>query len=183
MAKALPATKVITGKVRFSYAHVFKPASIIEGGDLKYSVAILIDKKDKETLAKINKALEAAKQAGAAMWGGKVPAILKMPLRDGDEERGDQEEYKGCYFLNAASNQKPGVVNSNLDPILDPSEFYSGCYGKASLNFYAFNQAGNRGIAVGLNNLMKTADGVSLSGLSDPRSDFADEVEDDDDLF
>ena len=85
-------TKVITGKVRFSYAHVFEPASI-NGGDEKYSVSILIDKNDTKTISDINKAVEAAKQAGIAKFGGKIPQNLKLPLRDGDTEREDDENY------------------------------------------------------------------------------------------
>lgn len=182
--KKVPATKVITGKVRFSYAHVFKPAAIVEGADPKYSVAILIKKTDKETLKKIKDAVEAAKQAAAPMWGGKIPANLKLPLRDGDEDRSDQPEYEGCYFLNASSNQKPGIIDADKCEIMDQSEFYSGCYGRASLNFFAFNQAGNRGIAVGLNNLQKLADGEPLAGRNRPEDDFGDDEEyEDDDLL
>ena len=179
--KPTPATKVITGLVRFSYAHVFKPVAIVDGADPKYSVAILIRKNDKETLKKINAAIEAAKQAGAPLWGGKIPSNLKLPLRDGDEERSDQPEYEGCYFLNASSTQKPGIIDENKDEILDTTEFYSGCYGRASLNFFAFNQAGNRGIAVGLNNLQKLKDGEPLAGRARAEDDFDDEYADDDD--
>jgi hypothetical protein len=165
-------TKVITGKVRLSYAHLFKPQAISEGQDPKYSVCLLIPKSDRTTLVKIKKAIEAAKQAGISKWGGKIPANLKMPLRDGDEERPDQEEYVGCYFVNATSKQKPGIVDKQLNEILDSTEVYSGCYARASINFYAFNQAGNKGIACGLNNIQKLEDGDYLGGRSRPEDDF-----------
>lgn len=165
-------TKVITGKVRFSYAHVFEPSAINEGDDKKYSVAILIPKKDKETIKKIEKAVAAAKEAGKVKFGGKIPAGLKVPLRDGDIDREDDENYKGCYFINASSKSKPGVVDQDLNPILDKEEFYSGCYGRASLNFYAFNVSGNRGVACGLNNLQKLEEGLKLSGGSSASDDF-----------
>ncbi len=174
-------TKVITGKVRLSYAHLFKPQAISEGADPKYSVCLLIPKSDKKTLKKINDAVEAAKQAGASKWGGKIPANLKLPLRDGDEERADQEEYVGHYFVNATSKQKPGVVDRQLNEILDSTEVYSGCYARASINFYAFNQAGNRGIACGLNNIQKLEDGDYLGGRSRPEDDF-DALDDEDDI-
>ena len=176
------ATRVVTGIVRFGYAHVFKPHAIIEGQEPKYSVCLLIKKTDKATLKKIKDAIEAAKQAGKAMWGNTVPAKLKIPLRDGDEEHPDKPEYEGCYFMNANSNQKPGIVDKNLDEIMDASEFYSGCYGKASVNFFPFNTAGNKGIGCGLNNLMKTRDGEPLTSRSTPEDDFG--VDDDmDDLL
>lgn len=173
-------TKVITGKVRFSYAHVFQPKAIEAGQDEKYSVCILIQKSDKATLAKVKNAIDAAKQEGLAKFGGKLPANLKTPVRDGDAERPDDENYKNCYFINASSKSKPGIVDENLEPIMSQDDFYSGCYGRASVNFYAFNVSGNRGIACGLNNLQKMEDGARLSGGSSAVDDFG---EDQDDLL
>ena len=173
-------TKVITGKVRLSYAHLFKPVALSEDQDPKYSVCLLIPKSDKATLKKINAAIEAAKQAGSSLWGGKVPNNLKTPLRDGDDERPNQPEYENCYFINASSKTAPGVVDKDVQPILDSTEVYSGCYARASVNFYPFNKAGNRGIACGLNNIQKLADGDYLGGRSRAEDDF-DAIEDDDD--
>lgn len=164
-------TKVVTGKVRLSYVNVFEPRAAQPGQEAKYSLCVLIPKSDKETLAKVQAAVEAAKQAGVATWGGKIPAGLKMPLRDGDTER-DSPEYKGCYFINCNSKQKPGVVDAAVNPILDQSEMYSGCYGRVSINFYAYNQNGNKGIGAGLQNVQKVADGEPLSGRSRAEDDF-----------
>lgn len=172
-------TKIITGEVRFSYAHVWEPASI-NGGDEKYSVSILIPKSDKRTLNVINKAIEAAKQAGISKFGGKIPAALKTPLRDGDVVREDDETYAGHYFINANCKTKPGLVYKNGQPIIDSTDFYSGCYGHASVTFYAFNSNGNKGIACGLNNLMKTRDGEPLGGRAKAEDDFAGLIGDDD---
>ena len=176
----MSSTKVITGKVRFSYAHVFEPSAINEGDDKKYSVSILIPKKDLETLAKIKKAVEAAKQEGKGKWNGKIPPVLKLPLRDGDAERPDDEAYEGMMFLNASSKNKPGIVDENTDPVMSKDDFYSGCFGRASVNFYAFNVSGNKGIAVGLNNLQKLQDGDRLSGGG---SSAADDFGSDEDLL
>lgn len=172
-------TKVITGKVRLSYVHIFQPQAMEDGQEPKYSTAIIIPKSDKETLRKINAAIEAAKKAGASQWGGKIPANLKTPLRDGDEERPDQPEYAKSYFLNASSKNRPGVVDRDLNEILDSTEVYSGCYARVSLNFYAFNQKGNKGIAAGLNNVQKWADGDYLGGRSRAEDDF-DSIDDED---
>ena len=168
-------TKVITGKVRFSYAQVFTPRAMEEGSKEKYSVSILIPKKDKKTLAKIEEAVKAALEIGKPKFGGKIPANRKNPLRDGDTEREDDENYEGCMFIGANSDRKPGLVDKDLDPILEREEFYSGCYGRASVNFYAFNTAGNKGIACGLNNLQKLEDGERLSGGASAEDDFGDE--------
>ena len=165
------ATKVVTGKVRLSYVNVFEPRAAQPGQEAKYSLCVLIPKSDKATLEKIAKAVEAAKEAGKAQWGGKVPAGLKTPLRDGDTER-DSAEYKGHYFINCNSKQKPGVVDAAVNPIMDQSEMYSGCYGRVSINFYPFNVDGNKGIAAGLNNVQKLAEGDPLSGRSRAEDDF-----------
>lgn len=170
-------TKVITGKgVRFSYAHVFEPSAIEEGQEKKYSVSIIIPKKDKKTIAKIQAAIKAAAEEGKAKFGGKVPKNYKQPLRDGDEERPDDEAYADSYFINANSTRKPQLVDEDLDPILDKEEFYSGCYGRASVNFYAFNVSGNKGVACGLNNIQKLEDGERLGGsVSTAEDDFGDD--------
>jgi hypothetical protein len=175
-------TKVITGKVRFSYVHVFEPTSIEEGGTKKYSTAILIPKKDKKTMQEIIAAIEAAVQEGkSSKFGGKIPVNFKQPLRDGDEEKPDDENYAGMMFLNASSVRRPGVLGPDKNPIFEKDEFYSGCYGRASLNFYAFSVSGNKGVAAGLNNLMKLEDGDNLGGgASSAADDFGSPDEDDD---
>lgn len=166
-------SKVITGKVRFSYAHVHKPFAVNEGETPKFGVSLIISKDDKATLKKIRDAIAKATEEGKAKFGGKIPKTMKEPLRDGDVEREDNPEYENSFFLNANSPRKPGLVDENLDPIIDPDEFYSGCYGRASINFYAFNTNGNKGIACGLNNLQKLADGEKLGAdISSAEDDF-----------
>lgn len=164
-------TKFVTGKVRFSYAHVFQPAET-PNGTMKYSVSILIPKTDKDTITRFNKAFEDTKAANAAVWGGTVPKMLKGGLRDGDAEK-DDPTYAGHYFINANSNEKPGVVDADLNPILDQSEFYSGCYGRASITLYAYDTSGSKGIAAGLNNVQKLEDGEKLGGATSAAADFA----------
>ena len=107
--------------------------------------------------------------------------MIKNPLRDGDRERPDDEAYRGCWFINANSATAPGIVDSDRQPIIERSEVYSGVYGRASINFYAFNSNGNKGIACGLNNLQKIADGEPLGGKSRAEDDFA--TDDDEDFL
>lgn len=176
--------KVITGPdTRWSYANVWEAKSI-NGGTPKFSVSLIIPKSDKVTIAKIKAAIEAAYKEGEAKLKGNgrsVPAlsVLKTPLRDGDTERPDDEAYANAYFVNANSATAPGIVDADRQPILDRSEVYSGVYGRASINFYAFNSNGNKGIACGLNNLQKIRDGEPLGGKSRAEDDFATEDEED----
>ena len=172
-------TKVITGECRLSYANLWEPKSI-NGGTPKYSVSLIISKSDKRTLDKIKAAIQAAYTEGEGKLKGKgktVPAlaVLKTPLRDGDQERPDDEAYTNSYFINANSGTAPGIVDNQQEPqpITVRSEIYSGVYARASINFYAFNSNGNRGIACGLNNIQKLRDGDPLGGKSRAEDDFA----------
>jgi hypothetical protein len=173
-------TKVITGKVRFSYLHIWEPVAIEEGQDKKYSVSLIIPKSDKKTISEIKAAVEAAKESGKVKFGGKIPPNLKLPLRDGDVERPEDEAYANAYFLNANCKTKPSVVDKDVKPILNQDDVYSGCYGRASITFYPFNTSGNKGIACGLNHIMKTEDGESLGGRDSAENDFGSTSEDDD---
>ena len=163
---------MITTQVRFSYLNAFEPKAT-PSGDLKYSVSILIPKKDEAGIKAIHAAINDAVQKGLdnnKFTQAQVKGI-RLPIRDGDEEfdNGNRgPEYKGCFFINATSKNKPGVVKAQKDskpvPIFDPDDFYSGCYGRADINFFPYNQAGNRGVGVGLNNLMMIKEGERLDG-------------------
>ena len=186
MAKFNNPTKVITGvDTRWSYANVWDPKSI-NGGTPKYSVSLIIPKSDKVTIQKIKAAIQSAYEEGESKLKGSgksVPSlsVIKTPLRDGDLERPDDEAYKNAYFVNANSATAPGIVDADRQQIIDRSEVYSGVYGRASINFYAFNSNGNKGIACGLNNLQKIKDGEPLGGKASAESDFA--TDDDDDFL
>ena len=171
--------KVITGKVRLSFTkNVFTPD---EKGS--FSIMILIDKKDKETLAKINGVVDKFKTDAKAVtiWGSKFLASFKTPLRDGDTERdtGKYPEYKGHYFINANTYNRPGVVDAQKNDIIDKSELYSGCYGRVSIIPAAYNVDGNKGIKFYLNNVQKLTDGEPLGAGKSAASDDFTAVEDD----
>jgi len=172
-------TKVVI-PCRISFANIWEPKSI-NGSEEKYSVSCIIPKDDKKTLAKIHKAVEAAKEAGKSKkWGGKIPPNIKLPLRDGDIDRPDDDAYENAFFINATSKDAPQIVDRKVQPILDPMECGSGDYCNVSVNFYAFNANGNRGIAAGLGNIQKIKDGERLAGRASAASDFS-EVEEADD--
>ena len=178
MAEIKNLQKIVTEKVRFCFANVFKAKAPESGGDPKYSLCILVPKSDLVTLERIKGAVEAAKQAGLPSWGGKLPANLKLPLRDGDVEKPDRPEFKGMMFLNANSKNAPLVVDLQRQDIIDQSEVYSGCYGKVSVTFYPFSNSGNKGIGCGLNGIQKVADGESLGGGRETADEMFAEEED-----
>lgn len=158
------------------------PAS--PGGKPKFSVSLVIPKSDTKTVEKIRAAIKAAYEEGASKLkdsGKTTPALsaIRTPLRDGDKDRPDDEVYKGCWFINANSDTAPGIVDADRQPILTRSEMYSGVKGRASINLYAYNVNGNRGIACGLNNLQKISDGTPLGGKSRAEDDFATEEDED----
>ena len=188
-------TRVKIGEVRLSYCHLFTPKASTEGTEKKYSVTLLIPKSNTALVNAIKDAVKAAFMSGvASKFGGKpAPGTWNNPLRDGDETVTDEdgqekrikgEEFTGCYYINATSKTKPGVVKivkmngeKKLVEVTDESEVYSGCYGVVSVNFFPFNNAGNKGVAAGLNNVLKTKDGDFLGGRSSAQSEFGDDID------
>lgn len=171
------ATTITTGKVRFSYVHLFTPFAPNGVGEPKYSVSLLVDKNDTATIEKINSAIEEAKEQGkTSKWGGKIPNKLATPLNDGDDK--EDANYQGKFYLNAKNSRKPGVVDKDVQAILDPDEVYSGCYGRANITFYPYSASGNNGIAVSLNHIQKLSDGEPLSGGVSVSAAFADSFDD-----
>lgn len=168
--------KVITKKVRFSYVNVFE-ARALEGGDAKYSITLLIPKADTETYNKIVNAMnKTLSDSVAEVFKGVMPTNPKFPIYDGDGLRPSGEpfgeECKGHWVITANSKEKPEVVDVACNPIMSKNDFYSGCYGRASIVFFAYNTNGNKGVGCGLNNLQKLEDGQPLSGRSTAAEDF-----------
>lgn len=175
-------TKVVTGRVRLSYVHVFEPFANQPNQDAKYSCVLMIPKKDKATIKKIKAAQAAAAEAGkVSKFGGKIPKNLKTTMHDGDVDADldRNPEYAGHYYMSVSSKTKPGIVDRDKEIITDSSEVYSGCYARASINAFAFNTQGNRGVSFGLNHLQKLDDGDYLGGRSRAEDDF-DDLDDDD---
>lgn len=182
--KPRPATSVVTDEVRFSYLNAFTPRKADENAKAKYSVCLLIPKTNKDLKARLDAAVNAAKKEGPtnkkANWGGVIPPTLKLPIRDGDVDKPGEAAYAGMWFINANSDNPPGVVGPNpKDKIISATEIYSGCYGRADINFYPFGGK-LKGIACGLNNLQKLRDGEPLAGGQS--AEFAFGGEDNDDL-
>ncbi|MCO8291288.1 DUF2815 family protein [Tetragenococcus halophilus] len=184
MAK-LNGTKVVTNKVRLSFAHVLEPHAF-EGQEPKYSTMVLIPKSDEETLNSIKSAIKTAyEDAKSDKLKGVKPNNLKTTLRDGDDEfdTEGQPEFKDTMFINVSSKTAPQIVkreSGNMIKTTDPDDVYSGVYAMVSMNFYAYNTAGNKGVSAGLNNILTTGKGDFLGGRASAESDFGDMEWDDD---
>lgn len=166
---------VVFGPCRLSYTHLFAKYSMTGGAgaaDGKYMTNVLIPAGEKETVKALQDAIEAAKRKGiTAKWQGKEPRELALPLHDGDDKDGD-EVYAGHYYINAKCATRPGVVDMNLAPIMDEDEIYSGVWAYVSVTFYPYSTNGKRGVAAGLNNVMKYKDGERLGGRANAENDF-----------
>lgn len=188
MATTPSQTKVVTGTVRLSYAHLFEPYAVNPEQPEKYSTVILIPKSDKKTVKAIQAAQQAALEQGAnSKFGGKVPKSWTDTLHDGDEEADLERnpEYEDHWYMSVTSKTRPGIVDRDVQPILDSSEIYSGCYVRVSINAFPFNTQGNKGVSFGLNHVQKVKDGDFLGGRSKADDDFEalDDEEDADSLI
>lgn len=159
---------ITTGKVRASYVNIFQPRASQNGGELKYSVTLLIPKNDTATINSIYAEIEKAKQEGAQkVFGGNIPPVCKTPLYDGDGVRPSGEffgeECRGCLVMTASAKMQPSIVGLDMQNIINPAEVYSGCYIRANINFFAYNTNGNKGIGCGLNAVQKIEDGEPLT--------------------
>ena len=177
MSRDIDPKRVVTGRVRLSYVHLTTPRPPQQGGTPKFSVTLLIPKADVATRQRIDAAINAAIQEGtASKWTGVRPPQPALPVYDGDGVRPNGEafgeEYKGHWVMTASSEQRPEVVDLNLNPIVAPTEIYSGMYARVSIRFFAYANSGKKGIGCGLGNVQKLEDGKPLSGHASAASDF-----------
>lgn len=173
-------TKVITGEVRLNFVHLFEPHAQEADQTPKYSVMLLIPKKDTKTVNAIKAAQKAALEKGKnSKFNGKIPNNWSNTLRDGDnDDAADVEkypEYKDHYFMTVSSNTNfpPGLVDQNVQAIMDRTELYSGVYARVAINAFPYSTQGNKGVSFGLNNVQKLRDGEPLGGApTRPEDDF-----------
>lgn len=188
MTTDINTTKVITGKVRLSFVHLLEPHSMNDGQPKKYSTMILIPKEDKATVTKIKRAIKTAYETekGGKLKGVKFEA-LKTNLRDGDVEMDTEErpEFEGMYFMNISSKDRPTILDRYKNPIDSSDEVYSGVYARVSMNAFAYNSNGNKGVSFGLNHVQVVKKGDYLGGKSSADADFDEweEEDEDDDLI
>lgn len=176
-------TKVVTGKVRLSYCNLWEPRAS-KGGEPKYGCVLLIPKRDKATMAKMRAAQEQALENGkSSKFNGSLPRKWEDTIHDGDEEADLERnpEYEGHWYVSVSTTDKPGIVDQDVNEILDRAEIYSGCYARASIKCAPFNYEGKKGVTFYLNNIQKVADGESLGGTAPKPEDDFEPLDNDDD--
>jgi len=174
------ATRVVTGVCRLFYLNVLKPKAN-DQGDMKFSTMILVKKDDKDTLKRVHAAIEAGKRAyerkfnGGALISDEDWKQLHTPMRDGDKECAvdikKDKDLRGHYFFNASSDNKPGLVDKDLNSVTDAAQIYSGMFGRVDVNFYPFRNK-KKGVAAGLNHIQKIRDGEPKMGAGAPEAAF-----------
>lgn len=169
---------------RLSYANLFEPKGF-SGQEPKYSTACLIDKDDEHTLEVLKEAIKDAGKAGVEKkWGGKTPKNVRLPLRDGDEERPDDENYENCFFLNAnaAAKRPPKLMTRVKGQEATEEDLYSGVYAVVIVNFFPYSTSGNNGVGAGLVGVQHLAHGDRLAGVSVDADELEFDEEEDDEL-
>ena len=149
--------KAVTGLVRFANVHIYEPISPTAGVTPKYSITLIISKSDSKTIDCVNDACSQVKELNLNIFNNK--SAISLGLRDGDIDREGDPIYSKSYFLNASSTEKPGIVDVDLNPLIQRNDLYGGCYGRVSITFYAYSAGGRSGIAAGLNNIQKLQEG------------------------
>ena len=186
--------EILTPKLRCSYPTLFEPRPSVQGGDdSRFSILLLIDKKDTNAVEKIKTAIKAAFDYGKEkkMWTEK-PANFRNPLRDADNEPNyaGKDWCAGHYLLSCKTKKdstladKPEVYSLETDSttgknikITDPKEIYGGCYVRCRISSYPYDVGGNRGVSFGLEAVQKLADGDELSGRASDKEVFSAPVE------
>lgn len=179
--------KVVTGKARLSHVHVFEKFGS-GGNDPAFSVMVMVPKKDKVTMKAIRAAEAQAAEEGKAKFNGKVPSKLASIWKDGDDNADEYPEQADHWFawVTKKGNGKdiaPPVLDTDGTELMDPSEFYSGCYARVSMECFAYSTNGNKGTTFGLRALKKVADGERLGPVDSAAADFGDDEEGDDGLI
>lgn len=184
-------TKCLIGEARMNFVHVFTPDSFDDKSEPKYSVLLSFPKSDKKLYKTIETAINECVEKAKAKYGGVLPKKFNViEIVDG----GDWDEkfnLEDSYIIKASSSYKPEVVKkakvmgkTQVVPITNEDEFYSGCYGYASVTFYAYDTGVSKGVTCGLNSLIKSKDGEKLgSGSANAEEAFADILDDIEDAF
>jgi hypothetical protein len=160
-----------TPKARLSFPSLFQ-ARGFNGQEAKYSATLIFDAAAQAT-PEFQRMKAAAGAAVKEKWGDKAPSNLRNPIRKCSEKDSyDAPEFDGCVFINVSTKQKPGVVDEKVQPIVEEGEIYGGCYVRASLSVYAYDQSGNKGVSFGLRNIQKVGDGEAFGGRTRAEDDF-----------
>lgn len=170
---------LVTPEFRAAFISVFK-ATAMKNADgtvnkAKYSIRAAFP--PTANLAALKKEAElAAKEK----WGDKIPKTLRSPFRLNEELEnpiiGIGDDWVIMSF-SANEDRRPGIVGPNLQDIIDDSEVYSGAWYRAQVRAFAYENAGNKGVSFGLQNVQKLRDDDPLGNGRIPASKAFEPVE------
>lgn len=154
--------RFVTVEGVMSYPHVFEPSSY-EGSEPKYSCSILVPKEGSDSFIEELEALQDA--AIKEAFGDKVPRnFQRWGITDGDEK--NDPTAHGNWIIKAANKQKPKVVDSDKNEILDKGEIYGGAYCRMNLQAFSYGNSTQAGVTLQLLAVQKTKDGQPFGGAA-----------------
>lgn len=169
--------KVTTPVFRVSFPQMFEAKKINNDGKAKYGLTMLFTladvMKDPKEAAKWKAMKDVCVAAAEEKWPKGVPANMQSPFRRGEEKEQYQGYGAGVVFISATTMTRPGLVDEKIAKIINPEDFYAGCYAIATVNPYAWNYLGKNGVSFGLQNVMKVRDGEPFGGRTAAEADFS----------
>jgi hypothetical protein len=111
--------------------------------------------------AKLDALKKEAEAAAKEKWGDKIPKTLRSPFRTNEELEnpivGIGDDWVIMTF-SANEDRRPGIVDAKLQDIIDDADVYSGAWYRAQVRAFAYENAGNKGVSFGLQNVQKLRD-------------------------
>ena len=170
---------LITPEFRAAFISVFR-ATAMKNADgttskPKYSIRAAFP-----PTAKLEALKKEAETAAKDKWGDKIPKTLRSPFRLNEELEtpivGIGDDWVVMSF-SANEDRRPGIVDAELQAVIDDTDIYSGAWFRAQVRAFAYDTAGNKGVSFGLQNVQKLRDDDPLGNGRIPASKAFDPVD------
>lgn len=170
---------VMTPEAMLGFHSLFHAKAIEEGKEPTFNCTLIFSP-DAQKTPEFAAMKAAAAAAATKKWGANVPSGLRNPFRPcAEKPKYFSDLGDGWLYINCSTKQRPGVVKpqgNGTVPVLDENEVYSGCFVRATLSPYAYDQKGNKGVSFGLGNVLKARDGERRGGRPTADQEFGDFV-------
>jgi hypothetical protein len=169
--------RLVVGPCVISFPQLFVPKQVMQQGEPVYGATFLFDpRRQQHMISKLENACTAAANEGwpNGEWRGRRATgdsnDFWWPIRDGNTKK-ERNGYAGKIFVSARTKQKPGVVDQNVQPVMQADAIYPGMLVNASIVFFSYKMP-KWGIGCALNNVQIVGDGERLGGKPDPADEF-----------